>query len=124
MLKTALVAVFCGAPAALHAETITCTFTEPFIQTVYDSGREVLRIHYDAGGKADEVVRGVTFHIVKAGVFEARDGKKAVVQRYELTSKGSDGMSERVFPFDAFWPARDLRGGCTASGLPLIKGDR
>ena len=41
--------------------------------------------------------------------------EKQVVQRLELSYKGSDGMSDFVYPYSVHWISEDLYGGCTSN---------
>jgi uncharacterized membrane protein len=47
------------------------------------------------------------------------DAKRRVVQRLELSFRGSDGMSDRVYPYEAHWLSKDLHGGCTSNHLSV-----
>ena len=40
---------------------------------------------------------------------------RQVVQRLELSYKGSDGASDFVYPYSVHWVSEDLYGGCTSN---------
>ena len=106
----------CAAPAS--AQIITCSFTEPFIRTFYDPARKTLTIIQDVDHRR-EVQRGITAETVSAVILELRNGKGEIVQRLEHSFRGSDGMSDRSYPYAVTWTPRDpampeiLNGGCT-----------
>ncbi len=123
---TSLIALSTSAiPATAAAEVerteITCTFTKPFLLTtiyktfdmsftVYDPFTddknppvtEFGLLIRDAGNRKSEIYK--------------RDG--TVVQKLEMTFKGSDGTSDVVYPFEVQWltdrsPTHKMVGGCT-----------
>jgi uncharacterized membrane protein len=107
LFALAALAFVMSAPA--HAEKITCTFTEPFITTVIDTAKNTVtetwekKQRFRVLKKAEK--RGlVTLTYGRAG------GERHVIS-YKRDWKGSDGMSDLVYPFSA---TRDkkLFGGC------------
>lgn len=108
--------------ALAQADVITCVFTEPFAHSSYDLASGTLTYF---GGRAGEQARrdivGVEFMIKGAGSFElieVASGK--VIQKLELNNAGSDGMSDRVFPYSAEDTSGlvDGAGGCESVSLP------
>ena len=104
-----------------NADIIRCEFTEPFYSTEYSMDQQSLTI---TGVEASDakVIKNVSFQIKGAGVFDliGKDGK--VIQELRLTNKGSDGMSDAVYPYDVTWFgmqsfANNGIGGCTSNFL-------
>lgn len=102
------------------ADVIKCVFTEPFVNTTYSMTQSTLTI--EAAGEGKSVIQNVSFQIKGAGQFElvAKNGK--VLQKLSLDNKGSDGMSDKNYPFTV----QDLSqskmanngiGGCTSNSL-------
>ena len=112
--------IFCiiamAVPTIANADIITCNFTEPFVTTIYSTSQNTLSVYYKAE-RRQEVLRNISFQIIQAGRFELWDTNRRPVQRLELTFKGSDGMSDKLYPYDAHWISNDLRGGCTSIHL-------
>jgi len=87
--------------AASQADIIKCTFTEPFIDTTYSMAQQSLTYSMFTGEKPEvKVIKNVSFQIKSAGEFElvAKDG--TVLQKISLNNKGSDGMSDRSYPYE------------------------
>jgi hypothetical protein len=65
---------------------------------------------------------GVSFRVVEAGKFEIVKADGTTLYALELTGKGSDGMSNAIFPFDVrsknseLMP-EDYLDGCSSSTL-------
>lgn len=104
------------------ADIIKCSFTEPFITTIYSMSQSTLTIQ-DPVLKKAKVLKDVSFQIKEAGKFElvAKDGK--ILQKLDLNNKGSDGMSENIYPYevqDFTWggdQSHTLWGGCSSNSL-------
>lgn len=81
-----------------QADIIRCNFTEPFVNSVYSMTQSTLS--YDSAEGKKQVIKNVSFQIKSAGVFElvAKDGR--ILQTLKLTHQGSDGMSDRLYPYD------------------------
>jgi uncharacterized membrane protein len=105
-------------PSIAQADIIKCSFTEPFITTVYSTNENTLTVTYDAERRR-ETLKNISFQIMKPATFELWDAKRRVIQRLELSFRGSDGMSDRVFPYAAHWLSKDLHGGCTSNHLSV-----
>lgn len=109
-----------------QADVIKCSFTEPFVNTTYSMTASTLTYKDFEGGK--KVVKNVSFQIKSAGVFELMDKKGKVLQTLTLTNKGSDGMSDTIFPFevkdtDPMMTANNGIGGCTSNYLKSTRGE-
>jgi uncharacterized membrane protein len=113
-LRRTLAALFLfTAPAAAQAETIRCVYTEPFVNTVFDTrGRTVTVTQAVKPGEEKFRVS------VRKGPadLELANRRRAFRQTMVRDGKGSDGMSDMVFPYSATMtlaglPAR-LHGGC------------
>jgi hypothetical protein len=77
---------------------------------------------FDGEGTVTTVVKNVSFQIKGPGEFElvAKDG--TVLQKLTLNNKGSDGMSDRVFPYEVedkgmAGMANSGWGGCSSNFL-------
>jgi hypothetical protein len=107
--------LFCAAPAL--ARVITCSFTEPFVRTFYDPARKTLTIVQDVE-RRKQVQRGIAAKNVSKAILELRNDKGEIVQRLEHSFQGSDGMSDKSYPYAVQWTPRDpnmpetLNGGC------------
>lgn len=99
-----------------QADVITCSFTEPFVTTVYSTNLNTLTITYAVESRHDRL-DDMSFQIMKPGKFELWDAKHEGVQRLELSFRGSDGMSDKVYPYEVYWIPEKLHGGCTSNHL-------
>ena len=106
-----------------QADIIKCTFTEPFIDTVYSTGRSTLT--YKDFENKTTIVKGVSFQIKAAGVFElVKDGK--ILQTLTLNNQGSNGMSDTVYPYEVkdnspVMTANGGYGGCESNHLKAVE---
>lgn len=100
-------------PTAARAETITCLYTEPFLHTIYAMGGHSLTLTRAIEKQTHR------FHVsarVRDGHIELLNRSQALRQTMIRDGKGSDGMSDTVFPWSATltWKALPYRlhGGC------------
>ncbi len=109
---------------ASQADIIKCVFTEPFIDSTYSMAQQTLTYSAFTGDDKPEltVVKNVSFQIKAAGEFElvAKDG--SVLQKISLNNKGSDGMSDRNYPYEVqdkgmAGMANSGWGGCSSNFL-------
>ncbi len=106
---------FCAAPAS--ARIITCSFTEPFVRTFYDPARKTLTIVQDVE-RRKQMQRDIAPKNISKTVLELRNIKGEIVQRLEHSFQGSDGMSDRSYPYVVQWMPQNpnmpevLTGGC------------
>jgi hypothetical protein len=113
-------ALLSGASSA-RADIVRCVFTEPFITTVYNTNQSTLTIFHDVGNREDAPAF-LSFQIIKPGFFELWNSKNEVVQRLQLSFRGSDGMSDQVYPYEVEWVPMKLHGGCTSNHLAKNRG--
>lgn len=104
-----------------QADIIKCTFTEPFISTEYSTTQSILVIENSSLGLTT-TLKNVSFQIKAAGVFELVSKEGKVLQRLSLNNKGSDGMSDNIYPYEArdyHWTEgpQALYGGCSSNYL-------
>lgn len=107
-----------------QADVIKCTFTEPFIDTTYSMTQSTLS-YKDYEGIIS-VVKNVSFQIKSAGVFEllSKDGK--TLQILTLNNKGSDGMSDTIYPYEVkdyspVMTGNSGYGGCISNHLKSVE---
>jgi uncharacterized membrane protein len=101
------------APSAARAETITCLYTEPFLHTVYATGGHSLTLTRAIEKKTH---RFRVSSRVRDGHIELVNRPEALRQTMIRNGRGSDGMSDTVFPWSVTltWKALPYRlhGGC------------
>ncbi len=117
-MKQLLLALAIVSPLTASADIIKCTFTEPFVSSTYSMTQSTLT--YESIDGAKQIIQKVSFQIKGSGQFElvAKDG--TVLQRLELNNQGSDGMSDRTYPFDVQDNSsitNNGRGGCQSNSL-------
>jgi uncharacterized membrane protein len=100
----------------VSADIIKCSYTEPFMTTSYDTSLKRMTVTYDVE-KRRKIFDRVSMRELKPGVFELRNTNGQVLQRVERTCRGSDGMSDRLYPYEAQWIPEKLHGGCTSTGM-------
>lgn len=108
-----------------QAEIIKCTFTEPFVSLEYNTATETLKESEAVMGKK-RVIKNVSFQIKYAGTFLLKDKNGKLLAELKLENKGSDGMSDAIYPYeinykDMLGMANNGFGGCTSSLKPLVK---
>jgi uncharacterized membrane protein len=107
-----------------HADVIHCNFTEPFFETLYDMSASTLTYKLGSAEK-DKVFEKVSFEIKASGIFELVNQNGQVLQTLTLNQSGSDGMSERIYPYSVkdTNPEASLtgnQGGCVSNHLNLV----
>lgn len=115
-MRKLLLSLVLAIPGLVHADIITCNFTEPFITTTYSMAQQKLVVKDNVMNQSTEL-QNVSFQIKGAGRFELMDANRNVIQTIDLNNKGSDGMSDRVYPYDVQWHAKNLFGGCESNFL-------
>lgn len=117
----ALTALFA---ASAQADIIKCSFTEPFVGTTYSMAQQSLT--YEAFTGDDPliitVVNNVSMQIKGPGRFDLVGADGKVLQELNLNSAGSDGMSDRTYPYEVkdnsmVTGANGGIGGCTSNYL-------
>jgi hypothetical protein len=116
-MRSVVAALIFALPISAKADIITCTFTEPFVTTVYSTTQSILTVRYDMEGRED-ALRNVSFQIINLGLFELWGPDRRPIQRLQLSFKGSDGMSDREYPYAVEWLSNGLQGGCSSLHLP------
>lgn len=107
---------------AAKADIIKCSFTEPFITTVYSMSQSTLTIKNDVESE-ETTINNVSLQIKSAGVFELVSKEGKLLQKLILNNEGSDGMSDTIYPYDVqdyTWGGTQnsaLRGGCSSNFL-------
>lgn len=102
------------------ADVIKCTFTEPFINTVYSMAQQTLTT--SASDVKTQITKNVSFQIKGPGKFELVAKNGEVLQELTLNQNGSDGMSEQVYPYEV--KAGLLIGGCSSNQLKVKNTDK
>lgn len=103
---------------AVQADIIKCHFTEPMVTTTYNTSKATLT--YQDSNNKKTVVKNVSFQIRSAGVFELVSQNGKLVQTINLNSQGSDGMSDRLYPYsvkDSKEITQQGLGGCESNYL-------
>jgi len=115
-MRKFLLSLAIAAPTLAQADVIKCQFTEPFITTTYSMVQQKLT-WVDNVDNTTKTIKNVSFQIKGPGEFELLDANKNVIQTINLNFKGSDGMSDRVYPYDVQWNSKSLYGGCESNFL-------
>lgn len=115
-------------PAQGWAGTLTCHFTEPFLSITFDSQTGAVTLvsadvtDPDTGKPIPEILaQGAKLRSVPPDDYQPKlklekDGK--TILELKLTGRGSDGMSENIFPFEGKYGA--LVGGCETGKYPAF----
>lgn len=121
------------------AENITCTFTEPFVDLVFNSSTQVLveSEHYSRPTALAHVERSREKGMPSTTSYlKTSDGK--LVATLELDFQGSNGMSDAIFPYsvtyygfsgsvvgdflsDGSYTGDKLIGGCVSDLYPMVR---
>ena len=115
-MKSFLAVLICAVPTWARADIITCRFTEPFITTVYSTTQSTLTVRHETEGRED-VIGNVSLQIMAPGLLELWAADRRPVHRLRLSNRGSDGMSDREYPYSVEWINKGQRGGCTSLHL-------
>ncbi|MNT12359.1 hypothetical protein D3C72_1472840 [compost metagenome] len=108
---SAIVMIFVAQGAL--AESIYCTFTEPFMTVVYNSDTNTVKVTDPEEG--DQEMQ-VTVEFQQGGVLMLMDLDKTHALKIDLNREGSDGMSDFIYPFEATLDG-GLYGGCETDHL-------
>ncbi|MFS4458470.1 hypothetical protein [Bdellovibrio sp. HCB2-146] len=106
-----LAALFVSSSA--FAESIYCTFTEPFYTVTYSSDDN--EITYEAVGE-DPVVLPANVTFGKNGKLIIKDNDETHTLEVLMTEEGDDGMSDFTYPFKGIFDY-SLFGGCETSTM-------
>jgi uncharacterized membrane protein len=119
MRATSLLAamtLICVGSTAARTEIIKCIYTEPFVNTIFDSHvRTIALTRAEAKG-----AQSFGVSVRKAGGhIELTNRRRGFRQTMEKDGKGSDGMSDTVYPYSATLIKKGLpdrlRGGCRSA---------
>ena len=95
------------------AESIYCSFTEPFINVTFNSDTSMVKV-VSADEGDFEIKVDVEFQ--KGGKILLTDAEKTHSLLIDTTVEGSDGMSDYVYPFEANLDG-GMWGGCETDTL-------
>ena len=115
MTKALLTLSILVAGLAAQADIISCNFTEPFVDVTYSTTTSELTVldHGNEGKKT--IIKNASFQIKGAGQFEILGKDKKVLMTLDLNFKGSDSMSEAVYPYHAEYD--NMIGACESNFL-------
>lgn len=116
-------------------DVLYCSFTEPFISITYDAATGKITEngpeHWDEEKQEfvpEVIAENGRFTVVKTDEygydksFKLYDDKGQVILEAALDFQGSDGMSDRVYPFSAIYHqgsfSGTLHGGCQTEAAP------
>lgn len=121
MKKVILTSALVLASFSAQADIIKCVFTEPFINSSYSMTQSTLT-YTGTEASQNKVIKNVSFQIRSAGVFQLVSKEGKVLQTLVLNRKGSDGMSNVVYPYsvkdsEMKSGANSGIGGCTSNKL-------
>ncbi|KYG69033.1 hypothetical protein [Bdellovibrio bacteriovorus] len=96
-----------------QAESIYCTFTEPFLSVSYNSDTNKVKITSpdNGGAELNAIVKYKQGGVIR---FEV-EGLTQYLDLY-LNKEGSDGMSDFIYPFEGVI-SEQLYGGCETDSL-------
>jgi len=107
-----------------QADLIKCSFTEPFADTVYNS--KTLDLTYEGPGFKKVTIKNVSLEIMHASVFALVDKNGKTLQILNLNDRGSDGMSDKEYPYSVQDQSNMLgavhTGGCVSSYIKEVAG--
>ena len=111
---------FCLSQMCL-ADSIVCSFTEPFVTSTYNIEDSTLT--YSEDGNGNMTFTNVTFEIKAPGEFSLVGSDGKLLQALYLNNKGSNGMSDTIYPYEVrdYSPIFALKGnygGCVSNHLP------
>jgi hypothetical protein len=86
------------------------------MEIVYNTNTKTLKIYKDTQKKPAKTVK-VTVRASGPSTIELSNSKHGIRQILKLDNRGSDGASDKVYPYSATWSQKDstLRpiGGCS-----------
>ena len=110
--------------SSANADILRCSFTEPFWDFTYSTTTNEMALTMSGegpdGSDLVEVKKNVSFQIKSAGEFELWAADKTVIAKLKLNWKGTNGMSDHVFPFEVQYYGSKfpkLIGGCSSNFL-------
>jgi hypothetical protein len=102
-------------------QTFTCTFTEPFITTVYETLDMSLTIYepFTTNNAPPQRIENVRIKDLGGNKIALVTKTGQALQYLERNFKGSDGMSDKVYPFEVIWMTDRVRNGKFYGGCDL-----
>jgi uncharacterized membrane protein len=121
-MKNLLISALLTTSVTAQADIINCSFTEPFFSLQYSTTtNELARTEYDfdKDKMVTKTTKNVSFQIKGPAKFQLLAVDKTPIMNLELNFKGSDGMSDRVYPYDAelLTDGNSMWGGCDSNFL-------
>ena len=121
-MKNLLVAALLSTSVTAQADIFNCVFTEPFFNIQYSTTtNELVRFEYDfdQDKMVSKTTKNVSFQIKGPAKFQLLAADKTPIMNLDLNSKGSDGMSDRTYPYDAelLTEGSSMWGGCDSNFL-------
>lgn len=109
--------LLCYATSA-YCEVIRCTFTEPFLSTRYNTSTLTFEVRNE-DDKVTSSVNNVSFEKRAGARFVLLAPDKSTIQSLNLNQQGSDGMSDKIYPYEVTWTwhGSELVGGCSSDTL-------
>lgn len=117
--------------AGLRAEVLVCDFTEPFFNIKFDPATKIVTYigvdtYSDDDGTFDEVILAKNAKLVETTTtgpvvgseYSLRDENDKELVKLALTFRGSNGMSDHIFPFDAWYGPH--MGACETKSAPAV----
>ena len=95
------------------AESIYCSFTEPFITVIYNSDTSMVKVNSMEEGDFELKVN-VEFQ--PGGKIVLTDADKTHSLLIDTSREGNDGMSDYIYPFEANLDG-GMWGGCETDNL-------
>ncbi len=111
--------------AAAQAETVKCSFTEPFIQITVDPAAKTVT-HLDAienKTTVHPILENTTADGRTRIVWGPGEEENSVIEYWRDPRGGSDGMSDFLFPYSAETWTGDVErlvGGCETDSEPAV----
>jgi len=107
--------IFLGFSSASEARIIKCVYSEPLMAVEYNTATRALRIFRGTATKPDQMMR-MRVRLFDRSRLEVFNAKLGVEQRLTLDHRGSDGASDKVYPYSSIWNESgvDVHGGCEA----------
>ncbi|AGH94414.1 hypothetical protein [Pseudobdellovibrio exovorus] len=108
-------------------QSLKCIFTEPFAVTTYNFQQQSLLTETPSLGRKprQRLSSAISFQIRNTGAFSLVDADGRVLQELILNGKGSDGMSDRLYPYKVtrYWSQIQQVGGCFSDKIPAIEAE-
>ncbi len=117
--------------AGLRAEVLDCDFTEPFFNIKFNPATKVvtyvgIESYNEDSGTFEEVIIAENAKLVETTTtgpvigseYSLRKEDDTEIMKIALTFRGSNGMSDHVYPFDAWYGP--YMGACETESAPAV----